>query len=127
MYFPPEGFFGPAEAGLLSAATAPMMAGNETVRSAQVSVLQETFYPRSAESSASAALQQSGVSADAKYGGGPPVARPIRKPRLLEWAGKCGPRAGVAKGASELLEETQKTGSSLTSRLRGESRCLGAR
>jgi len=37
-------FFGSAEAGLLRAAIAPMMAGNETVRSAQVFVLQETFY-----------------------------------------------------------------------------------
>ncbi len=44
MYFPPEAFFGSAEVGLLRARIGPMMAGNETVRSAQVSVLQETFY-----------------------------------------------------------------------------------
>jgi len=44
IYFPPEAFFGLAEAGLLRAAITAKMAGNETVRSAQVSVLQETFY-----------------------------------------------------------------------------------
>lgn len=103
------------------------MAGDETAWSAQVSVLQETFRARSAQPAAPAALREARLPEDAEHGGGASVARPGGKPAVLEWAGQCGPRAGLAEGASELLERTGKAGRSLTKRLRSESRCWRGR
>ena len=50
------------------------MAGNETVRPAQVRVLQETVYAGRAESASPAALRESGLSPSTEGGVGPAVA-----------------------------------------------------
>ena len=74
MYFPPEAFFGSAEAGLLRAAIAPMMAGHETVRPAQVCELQETLCAGSAQSAPPTVLREDELPGCAEGGIGPAVA-----------------------------------------------------
>ena len=103
------------------------MAGNETVWPAQVCVLQETLCAGRAESASPAVLRESGLSPGPEGGVGPAVAGQAGEPRVLEWAGKCRASAGVAEGASWLLEKAQEEGASLTSRLRAVSLCGSGR
>jgi len=100
--------------GLLREAIGPKMAGNETVRPAQVYVLQGTLCARRAESVPLALVCESELSPGTQGGVGPAVAGQAGEPRVLERARKCRPRAGVAEGASKLLEKAQEEGASLS-------------
>ena len=65
------------------------------------------------------------MSEDADRGGGAPVARSAGESEVLAWGGQRGTGEGLAEGESGVLEEAEETGPSLTSGLRGESRCGG--
>jgi hypothetical protein len=101
-----------------------MMVGNETVRPSQVCELQETLCAGSAQSAPPAVLREGELPAGAQGVVGPAVAGQAGEPRVLERAGKCRSSAGVAEGASGLLERAQEKGPSLTSRLRAGSLCF---